>query len=119
NLFLACEATLSALLNPGTTGSTSLKKHQSSVVRSVGLALLVVFGSLLGQTTLARGREWQPQRTWVFAVGILQFQHKDMFESFPQKNRRDTQLIEFFRQQGVPESQIVFLKDGQATSRRV
>jgi hypothetical protein len=42
-----------------------------------------------------------------------------MFDSFPQKNRRDAQLIEFFRQQGVPDSQILFLKDAQATSRRV
>jgi hypothetical protein len=42
-----------------------------------------------------------------------------MFNSFPQTNRRDAQLVEFFRQQGVPEEQIVFLKDGQATSHRL
>src|SRR5215831_9061105 len=111
--------TLSALLNPGYTGSTSLKRYQSGVVSSVTLALLVIFGSVLGHSTFAKGRDWQPQHTWVFAVGILQFQHKDLFDSFPQKNRRDAQLIDFFRQQGVPESQIVFLKDSQATTRRV
>jgi len=96
-----------------------LKRHLSSVVRSVGIALLVVFGSVLSQSTLARGRDWQPQRTWVFVVGILQWQHKDLFDSFPQKNRRDAQLVEFFRQQGVPASQLVFLKDSQATTKRV
>ncbi|HYW70449.1 MAG TPA: Tudor-knot domain-containing protein [Pyrinomonadaceae bacterium] len=96
-----------------------MKRYQSGVVSSVTLALLVIFGSVLGHSTFAKGRDWQPQRTWVFAVGILQFQHKDLFDSFPQKNRRDAQLIEFFRQQGVPESQIVFLKDSQATTRHV
>jgi len=55
----------------------------------------------------------------VFVVGILEWQHKDMFDSFPQQNRRDAQLVEYFRQQGVPESQLFFLKDTQATSRRV
>jgi hypothetical protein len=96
-----------------------LKRHQLGVVRSVGLALLVIFGSVLSQSTFARGRDWQPQRTWVFVVGILQWEHKDLFDSFPQKNRRDAQLVEFFRQQGVPASQLVFLKDSQATTRRV
>jgi hypothetical protein len=111
--------TLSALPNPGYTGSKSLKRHQLGVVGSVGLALLVIFGSVHGQSTFAKGRDWQPQRTWVFVVGILQWEHKDLFDSFPQKNRRDAQLVEFFRQQGVPPSQLVFLKDSQATTRRV
>lgn len=96
-----------------------MKRHQLGVVRSVGLALLVIFGSALSQSTFARGKDWQPQRTWVFVVGILQWEHKDLFDSFPQKNRRDVQLVEFFRQQGVPASQLVFLKDSQATTRRV
>lgn len=64
-------------------------------------------------------RDWQPQRTWVYVVGVLQWQNRDMFDSFPQKNRRDAQLVEYFRQQGVPAEQIIFLKDAQATSRRV
>jgi hypothetical protein len=64
-------------------------------------------------------RDWQPRRTWVYVVGVLKWQHRDMFDSFPETNRRDAQLVEYFRQQGVPEQQIVFLKDTQATSRRV
>ena len=96
-----------------------MNRNKLGVVRSVSLALVVIFGSVFGQSIFASGRDWQPQRTWVFAVGILQFEHKDLFDSFPQKNRRDAQLIDFFRQQGVPESQIIFLKDSQATTRRV
>ena len=96
-----------------------MKRNQLGVVKAISIALLVIFGSVFGQSAFARGRDWQPQRTWVFVVGILQWQHKDMFDSFPQKNRRDAQLVEFFRQQGVPASQLVFLKDSQATTRRV
>ena len=96
-----------------------MKSNQLRVVRTISLVLLVIFGSVLGQSVFGRGRDWQPQRTWVFVVGLLQFQHKDLFDSFPQKNRRDAQLVEFFRQQGVPASQLVFLKDSQATTQRV
>ena len=96
-----------------------MKRNQLGVVRTISIALLVIFGSVLGQSTFARGRDWQPQRTWVFVIGILQWQHKDMFDSFPQKNRRDAQLVEFFRQQGVPESQLMFFKDSQASARKV
>ena len=42
-----------------------------------------------------------------------------MFESFPLKNRRDAQLANFFRTQGVPAEQMVYLKDRQATTRQV
>jgi hypothetical protein len=96
-----------------------LNRNQLGGVRTISIALLVICGSFLGQSTFARGRDWQPQRTWVFVIGVLQWQHKDMFDSFPQKNRRDAQLVEFFRQQGVPESQLLFFKDSQATNRRV
>jgi hypothetical protein len=42
-----------------------------------------------------------------------------MWDSFPKKNRRDLELVEFFRRQGVPPAQIVYLRDGQATERRI
>ena len=94
-------------------------RHKVGVAPSIGIALLIIVGSVFGPSTSAAGRDWQPKRTWVFAVGILEFQHRDLFDSFPEKNRRDAQLVEFFRQQGVPDSQILFLKDSQATTRRV
>src|SRR6266849_7981125 len=87
-------------------------------VRSLSAALVIVLGGFFA-SSIARERDWQPPRTWVFVVGTLQWKHRDMFDSFPQKNRRDAQLVDYFRQQGVPEQQIVFLKDAQATSRQV
>jgi hypothetical protein len=85
------------------------------------LALLVLLGCgfFFGSNPIAQTRDWQPQRTWVFVVGTLQWKHRDMFDSFPQKNRRDAQLVEFFRQQGVPSQQLVYLQDAQATTRQV
>lgn len=64
-------------------------------------------------------RGWQAQRTWVFIVGILEWQDKETFESFPKKDRRDRELVQFFRDQGVPADQIVYLQDRAATTRRI
>jgi hypothetical protein len=86
---------------------------------SLSLLLLVGFLLLTASTASASERDWQPQRTWVFIVGTLKWQHSEMFESFPQQNRRDAQLADFFRRQGVPSEQMVYLQDEQATTRRV
>jgi hypothetical protein len=96
-----------------------LKTYQRGVLRTICVSLIVIFGGAFGQSIWAKERDWQPQRTWVFVVGILEWQHKDTFDSFPQQNRRDAQLVEYFRRQGVPDPQIIFLRDTQATSRRV
>jgi len=95
-----------------------LRRNLLSSLRTFSVSLLILSGWAFAQAATAT-RDWQPQRTWVFVVGLLKFQHRDIFNSFPQTNRRDAQLVEFFRQQGVPEEQIVFLKDAQATSRRI
>src|SRR5260370_12624494 len=42
-----------------------------------------------------------------------------MCGSPPTQNRRDAQLADFFRRQGVPPEQMVYLQDEQATTRRV
>jgi hypothetical protein len=90
-------------------------------VRTLCFTLLLVLG--LGFTAshaaLAQERDWQPQRTWVFIVGTLKWKHSEVFSSFPQTNRRDAQLVDFFRRQGVPANQLVYLQDAQATTRRV
>jgi hypothetical protein len=83
------------------------------------LFIFMASGIIFGSNALAQTRDWQPQRTWVFVVGTLQWKHRDLFDSFPQKNRRDAQLVEFFRQQGVPEQQMVYLQDARATTRQV
>lgn len=96
-----------------------MKNPLLRIFKSISFSVLIIFGSSFAQAVSARERDWQPQRTWVYVVGLLKFENRDVFNSFPQTNRRDAQLVDFFRQQGVPEDHIVFLKDGQATSRRV
>ncbi len=90
-------------------------------LKGLGLSLLLLPGILLftASTGSAWERDWQPQRTWVFIVGTLKWKHSEMFESFPQQNRRDAQLADFFGRQGVPSDQLVYLQDKQATTRRV
>lgn len=90
-------------------------------LKTLTFSLLLLPGLLLftASTGSASARDWQPQRTWVFIVGTLKWKHSKMFESFPQQNRRDAQLADFFRRQGVPAEQMVYLQDEQATTRRV
>jgi hypothetical protein len=67
----------------------------------------------------AKDLGWQPEKTWLFVVGALNWKHRDVFGSFPVKNRRDAALVDFFKQNGVPETQIVYLQDKQATQQRI
>ena len=62
---------------------------------------------------------WQPDKTWVFAVGVLSWKHSDIYGSFPVKDRRDNALVDFFKQRGVADSHIVYLQDKQATQGRI
>jgi hypothetical protein len=67
----------------------------------------------------AQQRDWEPHKTWVFVVGTLRWKHTEMFDSFPQQNRRDAELVAFFKRQGVPAEQIVYLRDREATAARI
>ncbi|HYF65455.1 MAG TPA: hypothetical protein VD886_21695, partial [Herpetosiphonaceae bacterium] len=62
---------------------------------------------------------WQPERTWVFIVGTLEWKHSAIWTPFPKRQRRDQLLAEFFRAQRVPDQQIVYLQDDQATTGRI
>ena len=64
-------------------------------------------------------RDWQPQQTWVFIVGALEWKHPDQFAPFPQENRRDEALVRFFTQQGVPGAQMIYLQDKAATLAQI
>ena len=77
-------------------------------------------GSFLPDTAPA-ALDWQPRKTWLFAVGVLEWQHSDAWPAMPnaQVNRRDVQLVEHFRTAGVPERQIVFLQDRHATRKKI
>src|SRR5262245_18967322 len=73
--------------------------------------------SLRGETEL----DWDSENTWVFAVGILEWEHSDIYPSFPSamKDRRDAQLVEYFKDAGVPEKQVNYLQDSAATKQRI
>lgn len=86
---------------------------------SVTALLVVLYAFAPMPSALGRERDWEPQRTWVFVVGTLRFKHSDMFDSFPQENRRDAELVSFFRKQNVPAAQIVYLRDREATADRI
>jgi hypothetical protein len=62
---------------------------------------------------------WDAAHTWIFAVGVLHWKHSEMFGSFPVKERRDAELVDFFRQHGVPENHIVYLQDEKGTQRQI
>ncbi|MEN9936130.1 MAG: hypothetical protein RLZZ387_2709 [Chloroflexota bacterium] len=62
---------------------------------------------------------WIPERTWIFVVGTLEWKHDDLWAPFPKENRRDAALVELFRGLGVPSSQIAYLQDRQASTRRI
>ena len=69
--------------------------------------------------TMATTRDWQPQQTWLFVVGTLEWKHPDQFAPFPKENRRDAALVRFFAEQGVPDAQILYLQDKQATLAQI
>ena len=83
----------------------------------LGLLLLVPSSALAAP----KKTTWEPAKTHVFAVGILKWKNPDQWASFPDivKNRADQQLVDFFKKSGVPEEQIVYLKDEKATLKNI
>lgn len=61
--------------------------------------------------------EWQPEKTWIFAVGLLEWEDGESFSPFPEAEvgRFDAQLVDFFQKAGIPENQIIYLQDQKAT----
>ena len=82
------------------------------------LILLLLVTTLTAAPAFAESIEFRPQKTWVFIVGTLEWKDSETFESFPKENRRDAQLVRFFRQKGLPSSRLVYLADTQATTAR-
>jgi hypothetical protein len=65
--------------------------------------------------------DWRPDKTRVFAVGVLEWQHPELWPGFPaaQKHRRDAELVEHFKTAGVAADRIVYLQDKQATRSHI
>jgi hypothetical protein len=53
-----------------------------------------------------------PEKTWLFAVGILTFSDNVSWDS---RYRRDTQLVSLFRKRGLPSDHISYIKDRDGT----
>lgn len=61
--------------------------------------------------------EWDPAKTWVFAVGILEFEAD--ISGWPEEGRVDARMIDAYKKRGVAEDRIVFLKNSQGTKRAI
>ncbi len=62
---------------------------------------------------------WEPERTWAFIVGVLEWRHEDIYSPFPKAERRDAQLVKLLAERGVPSGQICYLQDGKATTAAI
>lgn len=61
---------------------------------------------------------WEPAKTRAFIVCLTRFKSETV-APFSTEDRLDGRLVELLQQRGVPRSQIVFLKDEQATTRTI
>ena len=91
------------------------------VVRRLAAVAVALAAILSPSPSRAAELDWQPENTWVFAIGILEWQHPDVWASFPdaKPNRSDAQLVKHFRDAGVPDEQIVYLQDAKATKAHI
>ncbi|MBK9508322.1 MAG: caspase family protein [Cytophagaceae bacterium] len=55
----------------------------------------------------------------VFMIGVLEWANKVSFDSFDKRGRLDAKILKHFKDSGVPEDKIVYLKDKQATTDAV
>ena len=62
---------------------------------------------------------WEPARTWAFIVGVLEWEHEDIYSPFPKEQRRDAQLVKLLEERGVPKGQIRYLQDRRATTAAI
>lgn len=74
-----------------------------------------LFACLFSNVSAQNQANWNPKKTWVFFVSLLEWKDAENFESFPKENRRDAVFLNVLRQKGVPENQIVSLRDRVAT----
>jgi hypothetical protein len=92
-------------------------------MKPLKLFIVMVVSAIVGTERLeAKTKlDWNPEKTTVFVVGLLEWEHADIWSSFPecQKDRRDQQLVEYFRDAGVPDERIVYLCDSEATKSAV
>lgn len=62
---------------------------------------------------------WIPEKTWVFVVGILNWQDPETYQSYSDKNRRDAELVEYFESKGIPKNHTIYLQDKNGTTDKI
>lgn len=65
------------------------------------------------------GASFDPRRTWVLAIGLLEWKDAETWAPFSKLNRRDTQIVKAFGKLGVPADHLVLLQDKAATVKAV
>jgi hypothetical protein len=78
------------------------------------LSLLLLGGSILR----AEHPVWEPEKTWVFAVGVLKFDDPAT-TTYPDEGRVDAEMIAAMEKRGVPEDHVLFIKNEQATRENI
>ena len=91
-----------------------MKKYLLELRKAAPVLLLLTIFSVS-----VNAAAWDPNKTWVFCVGLLEWKDKDSFESFPKENRRDVELLNVLKQNGVAADRMVYLQDKAATTARI
>lgn len=86
------------------------------LLKILGVLIWLLSGPL---SALGVSDQWDPKRTRVFIVGILEWKRSDAWPAFPKTNRRDLRLVQAFKNLGIPPQQIVHLMDRQATQSAI
>lgn len=67
-----------------------------------------------------RAPKWSPENTRIVVISLARFAgEKDGATSFSIPDRLDDPLVELFKERGVPEEQILYLKDDEATKAAI
>ncbi len=86
------------------------------IYRAALLGWAIIF---LGVANTRAEVAFPAEQTWIFLTGLLEWEDAETFDSFPQGNRQDEQMLAFFRKLGVPASQIRSYRDREATLAKV
>ena len=73
------------------------------------MKLLVPLFAFFSLTLHAERPVWDPESTWVFAVGVLKFDNSNL-ATWPDEGRADADMIRALQKRGVP-SRLVYFPD--------
>ena len=90
-------------------------------MKSILFILLSLCSSMcLSADKLRPAPRWSPENTRLVVISLARFAgEKDGATSFSIPDRLDDPLMELFKDRGVPEEQILYLKDDEATKAAI